>query len=60
MTQYPEDSEIVPRRLHPGQIAEVWIADVGGGSAELVCAPESWRHPTGLPTAVGFYSTEVA
>jgi TolB protein len=41
MTQYPEDLEIVPRRLQPGQIAEVWIADVGGGSAELAAATEA-------------------
>jgi TolB protein len=41
MTQYPEDLEIVPRRLLPGQIAEVWIADVGGGSAELAYATEA-------------------
>ena len=44
MTQYPEDLEIVPRRLQPGEIAEVWIADVGGKSAELVYAIEA-PHP---------------
>ena len=37
----PEDLEIVPRRLQPGEIAEVWIADVGGKSAELVYATEA-------------------
>jgi TolB protein len=36
MIEYPDDLEIVPRRLQPGQRAEVWIADVGGGSADLV------------------------
>ena len=28
MTLYPEDLEIVPRRLQPGEIAEVLIAHV--------------------------------
>jgi TolB protein len=41
MTPYPEDLEIVPRKLRPGQIAELWIADVDGGSAELVYATEA-------------------
>ena len=41
MTLYPEDLEIVPRRLQPGEIAEVSIADVGGKSAELVYATEA-------------------
>jgi TolB protein len=50
----------VPRRLHPGQIAEVWIADVGGGSAELVFANPLLEAPTGLPTAACFCSTEMA
>jgi TolB protein len=41
MTPYPEDLEIVPRKLRAGQIAELWIADVDGGSAELVYATEA-------------------
>jgi TolB protein len=41
MTPYPEDLEIVPRKLRPGQIAELWIADVDGGSAELVYVTEA-------------------
>ena len=39
MTEYPD--EMMPRRLRPGQMAEVWIAEVGGGSAELVYASEA-------------------
>jgi TolB protein len=40
MIEYPDDLEIVPRRLQPGQIAEVWIAEVGGGSVERVYATD--------------------
>jgi hypothetical protein len=36
MTEYPDDLEIVPRRLQLGQRAEVWIAEVADRSAELV------------------------
>jgi TolB protein len=36
MTEYPDDLEIVPRTLQPGQRSEVWIAEVDRGSAELV------------------------
>jgi TolB protein len=41
MIEYPDDLEIVPRRLQPGQIAEVWIAEVGGGSVERVYATDA-------------------
>jgi TolB protein len=41
MIEYPDDLEIVPRRLQPGQIAEVWIAEVGGGSVERVHATDA-------------------
>ncbi len=41
MIEYPDDLEIVPRRLQPGQRAEVWIADVGVGSADLVYSTDS-------------------
>ena len=36
MTEYPDDLEIVPRRLQLGQRAEVWIVEVADRSAELV------------------------
>jgi hypothetical protein len=49
MTQHSEDLEIVPRSLQPGQVADVWIADVGGGSGRT-----GVRHrgdaPGGTPT----------
>jgi TolB protein len=38
MIDYPDDLEIVPRRLQPGQRAEVWIADAIAESAERVYA----------------------
>jgi TolB protein len=41
MIEYPDDLEIVPRRLQPGQRAEVWTTEVDGGSAELVYASEA-------------------
>ncbi|HKN43912.1 MAG TPA: hypothetical protein VJW23_08300, partial [Propionibacteriaceae bacterium] len=41
MTKDPDDLEIVPRELQPGQRAEVWIAEVGAGSAELVYATDT-------------------
>jgi hypothetical protein len=41
MIEYPDDLEIVPRRLQPGQRSEVWTVEVGGGSAELVYATEA-------------------
>ena len=36
MTQYPDDPQTMPRRLQPGQRAEVWIAAAQSGSTELV------------------------
>jgi TolB protein len=36
VTEYPDDLEIVPRTLQPGQRAEVWIAEVADGSTEVV------------------------
>jgi TolB protein len=36
MIEYPDDLEIEPRRLQSGQSTEVWIAEVGSESAELV------------------------
>jgi Tol biopolymer transport system component len=41
MIEYPDDLEIEPRRLQPGQIAEVWVADVAAGSAEPVYATDA-------------------
>ena len=41
MTEYPDDLEIEPRRLQTGQIAEVWIAEVSGGSAERAYATDA-------------------
>jgi Tol biopolymer transport system component len=41
MIEYPDDLEIVPRRLQPGQIAEVWIAEVGVESPERVYATDA-------------------
>jgi hypothetical protein len=41
MTEYPDDLEVVPRRLQPGQRAEVWTAESSSGSAELVYATDS-------------------
>ena len=36
MTEYPDDLEIVPRRLQLGQRAEVWISEFADRSAEMV------------------------
>jgi TolB protein len=36
MTTDVEDPLMVPRKLRPGQRAEVWVVDVGGGIPELV------------------------
>jgi TolB protein len=36
MTHYPDDPQMMPRRLQPGQRAEVWIAASHSGSTELV------------------------
>jgi Tol biopolymer transport system component len=41
MTEYPDELEIEPRRLQAGQIAEVWIAEVSGGSARRVYATDA-------------------
>jgi TolB protein len=41
MTEYPDDLEIVPRRLQLGQRAEVWIAEVTDRSAELAYATDT-------------------
>jgi TolB protein len=41
VTGYADDLEIVPRKLQSGQRAEVWIADAGDGSAELVYSTDS-------------------
>ena len=41
MTEYVDDLEIVPRKLRSGQRAEVWVAEVGGRSAELVYSTDS-------------------
>ena len=41
MTKDPDDLEIVPRELQSGQRTEVWIAEVGAGSAELVYATDT-------------------
>jgi len=41
MTKDPDDLEIVPRELRPGQRTEVWISEVGAGSAELVYATDA-------------------
>jgi Tol biopolymer transport system component len=41
MTKDPDDLEIVPRELRPGQRTEVWITEVGAGSAELVYATDA-------------------
>jgi hypothetical protein len=41
MTLYPETWKLCRGGLQPGEIAEVWIADVGGKSAELVYATEA-------------------
>jgi hypothetical protein len=41
MIEYPDDLEIEPRRLQPGQTAEVWVAEVGGESAELVYSTDT-------------------
>jgi dipeptidyl aminopeptidase/acylaminoacyl peptidase len=38
MIENSDDPEMVPRKLKPGQRAEVWIATVDTGSAELVYA----------------------
>jgi TolB protein len=38
MIEYPDDLEIVPRRLQAGQRAEVWVADAIAESAEPVYA----------------------
>jgi TolB protein len=36
MCVYADDSQVMPRRLQPGQRAEVWIAAAESGSTELV------------------------
>ena len=36
-----DDSTMVPRKLRPGQRAEVWIAEVEGGSAEPVYSTDT-------------------
>jgi TolB protein len=36
MCVYADDSQVMPRRLQPGQRAEVWIAVAESGSTELV------------------------
>jgi Tol biopolymer transport system component len=41
MTEYPDDLEIEPRRLQAGQIAEVWIAEISGGSVRRVYATDA-------------------
>ena len=41
MTDYPEDLEMVPRTLQPGQRSEVWIAEVGRDSAELAYSTDT-------------------
>ena len=41
MIEYPDDLEIEPRRLQPGQRTEVWIAAVGDEAAELVFATDT-------------------
>jgi hypothetical protein len=41
MTEYPDDLEVVPRRLQSGQRAEVWIAEVGDRAAELVYSTDT-------------------
>jgi TolB protein len=41
MTEYPDDLEIVPRRLQLGQRAEVWIAEVTDRSAGLAYATDA-------------------
>ena len=41
MTEYPDDLEIVPRRLQLGQRAEVWIAEVTDRSTELAYATDT-------------------
>jgi TolB protein len=41
MTEYADDLEMVPRTLQPGQRSEVWIAEVGHGSAELAYSTDT-------------------
>ena len=41
MIEYPDDLEIVPRRLQAGQRAEVWVADAIAESAEPVYATDA-------------------
>jgi TolB protein len=36
MSDYPDDPQMMPRKLQPGQRAEVWIAAADSGSTELV------------------------
>ena len=52
MTEYAD--EMVPRRLQPGQRAEVWIAEVGGGLAEPYARRRRPRvgHPHDLDVEV--------